>query len=277
MRKIKAAVNPILIFGSSVTALFFCDSLSAGKTAAYVMAEYSAGNYRIIQKQNETMAAPVGSLLKPFAAWYLLERGINPQETIFCPPEKKRTDTLRCWTPSGHGAVSLQAALAQSCNYYFLSRFMGLNLAEYETWLRQRFDWPTDLAIAKPSHVYGYDLAAGIEPETLLAMYTRLFNADENGNTSARSIMAGLKETCHGTLTDFCKKLDRHRQFRFLAGKTGTVQEGKRNYGIAMLYLEHLPDRRKIILLCYEKNKMGAEAALNALKVLNGYNRKENR
>ncbi len=239
------------------------------------MAEYAGGKYTILNQQNQTMAAPVGSLLKPFAAWYLLEKGFKADETIFCPPEKKRTDRLRCWTPAGHGAMTLQTALVQSCNYYFLSRFMGLNLAEYEAWLRQRFDWPADLKIVKPVNVYGFDLPAGIEADKLLAMYTALLGAEENGNPAARTIMDGLRQTCEGTLADFCRALRQNRRFRFLAGKTGTVLEGKRNFGIAFLYLEHLPDRRKILLLCYEKNKMGSEAAMNAVQILHADLRKK--
>ena len=269
MRNFKVTVNRILIF------LAFASLAYAEKKSAYVMAVYERGQSRIIAQQNPAMLAPVGSLLKPFAAWYLLEKGFRAEETILCPPEQKRTEKLRCWTPGGHGAMTLPSALAQSCNYYFLSRFLGLNLAEYESWLRQRFDWPTDLKILKPANVYGFDLSGGIEAEKLLAMYDKLLAAEEGGDPSAVTIMAGLRQTCDGTLADFCRALWPNRRFRFLAGKTGTIVEGKRSFGIAFLYLEHKDDHRKIVLLCYEKNKMGSQAAMNALKILNGYHGKK--
>ena len=271
MRKFKAAVNRILIF------LLATSPVAAGKKSAYLLAEHTNGQMQVIARENTGMMAPVGSLLKPFAALYLLERGFKPDETILCPPERKRSDKLRCWTPAGHGALTLQSALAQSCNYYFLSRFLGLNLGEYETWLRERYDWPANLKIEKPVQVYGFDLASGIEVEKLLGMYTALIAAAERGDPAARLVLDGLGQTCTGTLADFCRELGKKPRFRFIAGKTGTVVEGKKNFGIVFLYLEHIPDRRKIVLLCYEKNKMGSEAAMGALKILHAYNGQKKR
>lgn len=271
MSKFKAAVNRILIFAVSLSPLY------ATKKSAFVLAEYSEGQFRVIEKQNETMIAPVGSLLKPFAAWYLLEKGVKPDESVPCPPEQKRTARLRCWTPGGHGAMTIRTALAQSCNYYFLSRFLGLNLAEYEEWLRRRWDWPAELGILKPANVYGFDLSGGLEPAKLLTMYNSLIAAAEKGDASAVVVMSGLGQTCAGTLADFCRALNKLKYFRFLAGKTGTVVEGSRNFGIVFLYLEHLPTRKKILLLRYEKNKMGSEAAIDVPPILNAFHRKNQR
>ncbi|HRP69087.1 MAG TPA: penicillin-binding transpeptidase domain-containing protein [Turneriella sp.] len=267
MRKIKATVNLFLVFPFALFAV--------EKKSAYLMAERSDTHYEIISSKNTQLIAPMGSLLKPFAAWYLLERGIDSEQVIYCPPRRKQTKSLRCWIDTGHGAMTLKTALAQSCNYYFLSRFLGLNLVEYETWLQNKFDWPITLKITKPENVYGFDLTGGMDVKKILSMYTKLLNASDEGNPHAETIMDGLSQTCQGTLQDFCSAIAKNRSVRFIAGKTGTIIDAGKNYGIAFLYLEYLPLKQKIILLCYEKNKMGSQAALNAVTILNGYRRKK--
>lgn len=268
MRKFKVAVNRNLGF---VAVLYFGAIAVSAKNPSYTLAEYNAGNFRVVLEQNTNNEAPVGSLLKPFAAWYLLENGVDQYQTVFCPPERRRSETLRCWTPQGHGATHLAAALVQSCNYYFLSMFYGKNLSEYQHWLVTRFDWPASLPISKPANVYGFDLQNGIEPAKLLGMYTTLLAAAESRNANAMVIRDALSGTCQGTLTDACKRLQKLSRFRFLLGKTGTVQTGGKPYGITFLLLEYLPEKRKILLLCYEKDKTGSQAALNAPNALARY------
>jgi penicillin-binding protein 2 len=50
----------------------------------------------------------------------LEERVITPQEVIFCPGYYRFGNrTYRCWRRGGHGAVSLEKAIAESCDVYF--------------------------------------------------------------------------------------------------------------------------------------------------------------
>ncbi|MCS6972582.1 MAG: penicillin-binding protein transpeptidase, partial [Leptospiraceae bacterium] len=181
---------------------------------------------------------------------------------------------LRCWTPQGHGEVDFAAALIHSCNYFYLSLFSGRRLADYENWLRQRFDWPARLAIRKAVNVYGFDLAGGIEPERLLRMYLELMHAAGTPNSPAAHILQALAGICRGTLADFCRALEKTPQFHLLWGKTGTVQSGSKPYGIVLVHLEHRPSQRKILLLCYEKNKTGSQVALRVPALLAEYERK---
>lgn len=271
---IKAAVNRNTLF-LVISILAICPQQTvvakALKKSSHLLSIFEPTGYTIIEKVNAVSDAPVGSLLKPFAAWYLLEQGLNAANKVFCPPEKKRRHGLRCWTPNGHGPADLTAALVHSCNYYFLSLFAGRNLADYENWLRHNFDWPANLAITKPVHVYGFDLDHGIDPEKLVKMYHRLLLAAESGNSHAMTIRNALAEICRGTLADYCEKMKTMPQFKFLLGKTGTVQIGKQPFGIAVLLLEHSPSQKKILLLCYERGKTGSQAALAAPAILKKY------
>ena len=67
----------------------------------------------------------VGSTFKPIDAIAGLDEGvITPSTTFFCPgwyrpPNTTDKLTWKCWTPAGHGNVSLVTALAESCDVYF--------------------------------------------------------------------------------------------------------------------------------------------------------------
>ena len=241
----------------------------------HLLAEVEGSGYKMLSRSGAGLLAPVGSLLKPFAALYLLENGVNAAQEIFCPQLRKQSAALRCWTPDGHGAMTIGKALVQSCNYYFLSQFRGRNLTAYEAWLRQRYDWPENLHIVKPVNVYGFDLEFGIEAETLVRMYTRLFHEAGTGNRHAATVTEALKEICQGTLSDFCRELLKQPQYRLILGKTGTVQEGKRNFGVVFLLVDHVPQGKRLLLIQYEKGKTGSQAALQALKTLTTYEHKK--
>lgn len=271
MRISKGAVNRILLSA-------FCLSCGLGAAgavkkprAAFVVVEVGSGESRTLVESGTEDLAPVGSLLKPFAAWYLLEKGLDARQTILCPAERKREADLRCWTPEGHGAVNLGEALVHSCNYFFLSLFRGQSIPQFENWMRERFQWPENLRIEKPVHVYGYDLDSGIAVSRLVTMYARLLEASAVKNPHAALITDSLAGTWRGTLKDFCRLLGNQKKYTFLWGKTGTVREGKHQYGIAVLHLKNNSTGKKLLLLCYERRKTGSQAALNALAVLQKY------
>ena len=64
---------------------------------------------------------PPGSTYKMVTALAGLVTGVITKDTtIFCPGYYKFGDrTYRCWRHSGHGAVSLRRAVAESCDTYF--------------------------------------------------------------------------------------------------------------------------------------------------------------
>ena len=271
MGKIRARVNRILKSGIVLSCATLGPEGVFAANRGHLLAETNGAGNKIISRSGADLLAPVGSLLKPFAALYLLENGVNAAQEVFCPPERKRSAALRCWTPDGHGAMTIGKALVQSCNYYFLSQFRGRDLNAYEAWLRGRYDWPETLHIVKPVNVYGYDLEFGIEAEKLMRMYTQLLNESAAGNMHAVTVTTALKEICKGTLNDFCNQLARKPQYRLVLGKTGTVQQGKRNFGVVFLLIDHVPQGKRLLLISYEKGKTGSQAAAQALKILSEY------
>jgi len=97
---------------------------AVGKESACVIAIHPATG-RILALVNEEMACrkayPPGSILKLLTAFAGLDEGIvTPETTVECRNfHKSGTETLICSLPGGHGKVSLEDAIAHSCNVYF--------------------------------------------------------------------------------------------------------------------------------------------------------------
>jgi penicillin-binding protein 2 len=92
-----------------------------------------------------------GSVLKLVTASAALEhRLITPTTTILCPGSMPIGDrTIHCWYRDGHGPMTLNEALMQSCNVYFmhLGRRLGaqrLRAALEEAGFSRRTGWPLE-------------------------------------------------------------------------------------------------------------------------------------
>ena len=63
-----------------------------------------------------------GSTIKPVIAQAILDSGISPRESVYCPGWYTLLDSTRryrCWKKTGHGPVNLHGAVEQSCDVYF--------------------------------------------------------------------------------------------------------------------------------------------------------------
>ena len=76
---------------------------------------------------------PPGSVWKLVVAAMLLERGVNPRESINCSGQVTLGNQIfRCWKRGGHGAQDMQNALINSCDVYFyqMGERMGIDKLE---------------------------------------------------------------------------------------------------------------------------------------------------
>ncbi|HEX5037067.1 MAG TPA: penicillin-binding protein 2, partial [bacterium] len=94
---------------------------------------------------------PPGSTYKLLTALAGLEEGVlKPNETINCPGGLKYgTRFFKCWNKGGHGAVSLERAIASSCDTFF-----------YQVGLRLGVD-----KLAKYANMFGLGVKTGIDLE----------------------------------------------------------------------------------------------------------------
>ncbi len=94
---------------------------------------------------------PAGSIFKPFVAAYALSRrGLDPEHVYFCEPRPGGSagwNKVGCHKRWGHGAMTLDVAIQESCNAYFAQ--VGELLETKENL--------TELA-----HMFGFDLPTGV-------------------------------------------------------------------------------------------------------------------
>ena len=83
---------------------------------------------------------PPGSTFKIITALALLEENLlDPSKEVECNGSYQFGDrTFHCWNETGHGSVSLQAGIAQSCNIYFYQMVQKLSLSQ---WADNCFDF----------------------------------------------------------------------------------------------------------------------------------------
>ena len=81
---------------------------------------------------------PPGSTYKALVALAALKEGaVTPDTTFFCPGYLEFADRrYRCWRASGHGSVSMVAALTQSCDVYFYQCGLRLGVDRLAHWVK---------------------------------------------------------------------------------------------------------------------------------------------
>lgn len=93
---------------------------------------------------------PPGSTVKPFIGLGGLALGVvGPEKTTYCPgyfslPGQRHR--FRCWRRGGHGAVTLEQAMVQSCDVYFYSLAHQMGIGQLHEFL-SRFGFGTRTGI----------------------------------------------------------------------------------------------------------------------------------
>ena len=182
------------------------------------------------------VAAP-GSAIKPFVLALLLESGaIQPQQTIACRRGLMIAGRkLNCSHPPEMGNFSAEAALAFSCNSYFVIAASNLRPGELERrYMELGFNRPSGLlsgegegrVITAKSLAERQLLAigvAGIEitPLQLAAAYLGLARLDPvSASAAQKTVLAGLREA-----TDYGLAQNAKPERLTVAGKTGTASD----------------------------------------------------
>ncbi len=96
------------------------------------------------------MALPPGSVFKVISAAALLDRGVQPDAPYECQGYLHQSDALRCAVYRrfgiGHGPVTMEDALARSCNVYFFHYAEQIGVTPL-------VDWAGRLGLGKPTGV----------------------------------------------------------------------------------------------------------------------------
>jgi len=94
---------------------------------------------------------PPGSTIKPVVALAALAEGvIDPEETVYCNGRHAYGDNVwHCWRRRGHGHMTMQQAIARSCDVYFYTVAQRMGITPIADWLTrfglgETYDLPVD-------------------------------------------------------------------------------------------------------------------------------------
>ncbi|MBI4467740.1 MAG: tetratricopeptide repeat protein [Acidobacteria bacterium] len=127
---------------------------------------------------------PLGSLLKPFAALAYGETHAFDYPQLLC-----RGTADQCWLPHGHGRVTLDRALAHSCNAYFHVLTTQLN-GDTMSAVARRFGLGNRDAGVSAGAFIGMGKGWKVAPIRILAAYCEL--AKRRGEPGVSEIVRGL-------------------------------------------------------------------------------------
>ncbi|MEA1619641.1 penicillin-binding protein 2 [Erythrobacter sp. T5W1-R] len=81
---------------------------------------------------------PPGSTVKPMVSMALLEKGVDPDETVFCGGGLQVGNRrFGCWNRRGHGATNMAKAIYQSCDVYFYAMAQRVGMDPIATMARR--------------------------------------------------------------------------------------------------------------------------------------------
>ena len=134
-----------------------------------------ANTHRQIASRWDDLAepVPVGSLVKPFLALAYGQKHNFLYPTYFCHGAADG-----CWLSRGHGKMDISAAIAHSCNAYFLNLASSLKAEDVDL-MAQRYGLSIGKAPLDTGELIGLGGAWRIEPEELLHAYLLLTAAPQ--------------------------------------------------------------------------------------------------
>ena len=98
---------------------------------------------------------PPGSTVKPMHALALLEAGVSPAQRVHCGGVLQvGRGRFHCWKRGGHGAVDMNAAIAQSCDIYFFQMARELGYDKFAPIVR-KLGLGAEYDLPFPSQRYG--------------------------------------------------------------------------------------------------------------------------
>jgi cell division protein FtsI/penicillin-binding protein 2 len=213
---------------------------------------------------------PAGSLLKPFVAiaYADLQRSGKP---VF-PVVTCHGAVDGCWRARGHGPMTLERALAESCNAYFLTlaRAVAGSDDEMRTMerIRTRFGLPLPVPSARASiaapDLIGLTTAWRVTPSALASAYAVLLAEPATAVTSRLYDGMRMAAEAHGTAW----RVGQHAGG--VLAKTGTApcivsaQERCAVNGDGLVIVAFPAHEPSQLLLVRERATTGAEAAATA-------------
>jgi cell division protein FtsI/penicillin-binding protein 2 len=215
---------------------------------------------------------PVGSLLKPFVALAYSQMHAGDARRPFpafppFPSIRCHGKADGCWKPGGHGLLTLEPALARSCNAYFLSLAGELSASGMDALSRvsARYGLPSPPAPATPQSLIGLTSEWRITPATLANAYALLASESENSLTGR--VLRGMQLAAGPDGT--ASRIGAHPGG--VLAKTGTAPCRERSCvasGDGLVVVLAPAGEPQVLLLVRQRGKTGAQTATLAGRML---------
>jgi cell division protein FtsI/penicillin-binding protein 2 len=270
------------LYGQATSAML--DRSFPSRRIDYLLMDPRTGKPIAMRWPHVDAPIPAGSLLKPFVALAYAELHAEAALPVLFSDSRfpvvvchGRSDG--CWRRAGHGSMSLEHALALSCNAYFLALARsiyaaGISGTEALELIRTRYGLPALPAPATPANLIGLSPGWRIPPLTLAHAYAALAVGTTplpNSYVAAR-LLAGLKQATEGGTAS---RVGPHAGG--VLAKTGTapcISEPWPNpepciaNGDGLVILLAPADAPRLLLLVRQRGTTGARAAEVAGRML---------
>jgi hypothetical protein len=136
-------------------------------TLSYLLLDVPSGSILAERWPDIAQPIPIGSLIKPFTAmaWADTHR---PFPEVVCHGTRDA-----CWRPRGHGRMTLERAITQSCNAYFLALGRDIATSDANATL-QLYELPPIASGDKARVLAGLYADWKVTPRALASAYLKL-------------------------------------------------------------------------------------------------------
>lgn len=224
---------------------------------------------------------PCGSIFKLFTVIYLAEKrhDLLFNHRYFCAAKNSAPLPGQCWDRKGHGMMSAEKAISNSCNLWFASLYDKIDQKDYTLWINGFFK-SQNISMTLPrinsmeewsALLAGLDFRADISVRDIIRLSVFIRNAEQLLPTDAAALISdSLRKTfTSGTAeikADDAGTVVNHQLFPpDMWGKTGTVIAGTNSHHSYGIFTGGCGDTGIVTIL--RKGK-GADAAHLSLLIL---------
>ena len=230
------------------------------RNVSYILVD--SNTHSVIASRWDDMAEPVpiGSLVKPFIALAYGQKHNFRYPAYFC-----HGSADGCWLPRGHGQVDISAAIAYSCNAYFLNLAPLLDPGDLDP-IARSYGFSLGRVPLDAAEMIGLGGAWRVAPVELIRAYLLLTAAPQPAG--AAKLLRGMA-LCARSGT--AKAIDRHLHGLAALAKTGTAPcvHEHRAPGDGYVLMLYPADQPRLAMLVRAHGVPGARAAEVGGRMLN--------
>lgn len=227
-------------------------------SVSYLLLDAHSGEILAARWANPERAIPIGSLIKPFTA-IAYARTHRRFPAVVCHGQRDV-----CWLPGGHGRMTLETAIAQSCNAYFLTLARELSVQQANAVLTT-YDLPPVNDANKSLALAGLSSDWQVSPLALARAYAKF--AQETRTRGSSEIFSGMRQSAK---TGTARAVSVALPDSSVLAKTGTAECTHTPRATADGFTVALfpADDPRIVLLARVHGVTGATTAATAARML---------